>query len=121
MRGRHAASQKRTPCSQTYDVMQVASGGNSLDIPLPVQMSLPIDELQRRAEELEHSELLDQALLSTFMQRSRFPGPEHGFAVLRQMQQHFFSCARVPHTIQAHHVVVMQEALEDACSPLMQV
>ena len=38
--------------------MQV--GGSSLDIPLPVQMSLHFDELQRRAEELEFSELLDQ-------------------------------------------------------------
>ena len=39
--------------------MQVGSG-SSLDIPLPVQMSLPIDELQRRVEEMEFSELLDQ-------------------------------------------------------------
>ena len=37
-------------------------GGSSFDIPLPVQLSLPIDELQRRAEELEFSELLDQVL-----------------------------------------------------------
>ena len=41
--------------------MQV--GGSSFDIPLPVQLSLPIDELQRRAEELEFSELLDQVWL----------------------------------------------------------
>ena len=34
--------------------------GDSLDIPIPVQMCLPITELQRRAEELEFSELLDQ-------------------------------------------------------------
>ena len=40
--------------------MKVANGGSSLDIPLPPQLSLPIDELQRRAEELEFSELLDQ-------------------------------------------------------------
>ena len=39
--------------------MDMQVGGSSLDIPLPVQMSLPIDELQRRAEELEFSELLD--------------------------------------------------------------
>ncbi|CAK0756209.1 hypothetical protein CVIRNUC_002436 [Coccomyxa viridis] len=39
--------------------MQVT--GDSLDFPIPVQMCLPITELQRRAEELEFSELLDQA------------------------------------------------------------
>ena len=43
-------------------------GGSSFDIPLPVQLSLPIDELQRRAEELEFSELLDQV-------RHVFTGP----------------------------------------------
>ena len=37
--------------------MQVT--GDSLDFPIPVQMCLPITELQRRAEELEFSELLD--------------------------------------------------------------
>ena len=46
------ASLLRTMCMQVM--------GNSLDIPIPVQMCLPIDELQRRAEELEFSELLDQ-------------------------------------------------------------
>ena len=34
--------------------------GDSLDFPIPAQMCLPITELQRRAEELEFSELLDQ-------------------------------------------------------------
>ena len=43
-------------------------GGDSLDIPIPVQMCLPINELQRRAEELEFSELLDQV-------RHLFTGP----------------------------------------------
>lgn len=32
----------------------------TLDVPVPPTMSLPITELQRRAEELEFSELLDQ-------------------------------------------------------------
>ncbi len=32
----------------------------TLDIPVPPTMSLPISELQRRAEELEFSELLNQ-------------------------------------------------------------
>ena len=39
--------------------MQVVKG--SLDVPVPLHMTLPIDELQRRAEELEFSKLLDQA------------------------------------------------------------
>ena len=46
--------------SNKFACVKVASGGSSLDIPLPPQLSLPIDELQRRAEELEFSELLDQ-------------------------------------------------------------
>ena len=33
----------------------------SLDVPVPMHMTLPINELQRRAEELEFSHLLDQA------------------------------------------------------------
>lgn len=37
---------------------QVSS--NSMDVPIPAHMCLPIDELQRRAEEMEYSELLDQ-------------------------------------------------------------
>ena len=45
-------------------------GGDSLDIPIPVQMCLPITELQRRAEELEFSELLDQV-------RHLFTGQSH--------------------------------------------
>ena len=50
--------------------MQVSS--DSLDFPVPMHLTLPIDELQRRAEELEYSELLDrvrtpdQAPLRTF-------------------------------------------------------
>jgi hypothetical protein len=35
---------------------------NSLDLPVPPEMSLPITELQRRAEEFEYSELLDQVM-----------------------------------------------------------
>ena len=35
----------------------------SLDVPVPMHMTLPINELQRRAEELEFSHLLDQAHL----------------------------------------------------------
>jgi hypothetical protein len=31
-----------------------------MDVPIPAHMCLPIDELQRRAEEMEYSELLDQ-------------------------------------------------------------
>lgn len=42
--------------------MQVT--GSIADVPVPVHMCLPIDELQRRAEELEFSELLDQACFS---------------------------------------------------------
>ena len=53
--------------SQLYTLcMQIT--GNSLDFPIPIKMSLPIDELQRRAEELEFSELLDQV-------RHLFTGP----------------------------------------------
>ena len=33
---------------------------NSLELPVPPELSLPITELQRRAEEMEYSELLDQ-------------------------------------------------------------
>ena len=31
-----------------------------MDVPIPVHMCMPIDELQRRVEEMEYSELLDQ-------------------------------------------------------------
>ena len=34
---------------------------DSLEFPVPLSMTTPITELQRRAEELEYSELLDQA------------------------------------------------------------
>lgn len=50
-------------CLMNLLCMKVASGGSSLDIPLPPQLSLPIDELQRRAEELEFCELLNQVQL----------------------------------------------------------
>jgi len=33
-----------------------------MDVPIPAHMCLPIDELQRRAEEMEYSELLDQVI-----------------------------------------------------------
>ena len=32
----------------------------SFDLPVPAHMCMPITELQRKAEELEYSELLDQ-------------------------------------------------------------
>jgi hypothetical protein len=38
--------------------MQV--GTTTLDLPMPVHMTMPIDELHRRAEELEYSEILDK-------------------------------------------------------------
>ncbi|CAL5227335.1 g10278 [Coccomyxa viridis] len=55
-------TQPEMPTSgDVWKILKHVVGGSSLDIPLPVQMSLPIDELHRRAEELEFSELLDQA------------------------------------------------------------
>ena len=41
-------------------VLYAQRNSTSFDLPVPAHMCLPIDELQRKAEELEYSELLDQ-------------------------------------------------------------
>lgn len=39
---------------------------NVLSMPLPTEMHLPLTELQKQAEELEYSELLDKVLIQCF-------------------------------------------------------
>lgn len=55
-----------------------------MDVPIPAHMCLPIDELQRRAEEMEYSELLDQV---THRQLSRRHAHLHNTIKVRQLEQ----------------------------------
>ncbi|EIE26339.1 hypothetical protein COCSUDRAFT_58876 [Coccomyxa subellipsoidea C-169] len=55
------AKLKLPSAQETWKIVKHMVSSNSMDVPIPAHMCLPIDELQRRAEEMEYSELLDQA------------------------------------------------------------
>ncbi|BDA41103.1 Oxysterol-binding protein-related protein 1A [Coccomyxa sp. Obi] len=55
------AKLKLPSAQETWNIVKHMVSSNSMDVPIPVHMCMPIDELQRRAEEMEYSELLDQA------------------------------------------------------------
>ncbi|CAL8466614.1 g6150 [Coccomyxa elongata] len=55
------AKLKLPSAQETWNIVKHMVSSNSMDVPIPVHMCMPIDELQRRAEEMEYSELLDKA------------------------------------------------------------
>ncbi|KAK9916529.1 hypothetical protein WJX75_003761 [Coccomyxa subellipsoidea] len=55
------AKLKLPSAQETWKIVKHMVSSNNMDVPIPAHMCLPIDELQRRAEEMEYSELLDQA------------------------------------------------------------